>query len=124
LSSHATSSRRIVLNAETNSQYSYDVRRIWGDYIIAVSKVSRLERAIAGTNRCGSAWLAHRRAKRVFVLISQVPDDLISYQQVTIRHREPRGDVGLPGSAHEMMLEKNSDGIAAFFESWIEKNVH
>ena len=33
-------------------------------------------------------------------------------------------DVGLPGNAHEMMLEKNSDGIAAFFESWIEKNVH
>ena len=32
-------------------------------------------------------------------------------------------DVGLPGNAHEMMLEKNSDGIAAFFESWIEKNV-
>jgi pimeloyl-ACP methyl ester carboxylesterase len=33
-------------------------------------------------------------------------------------------DAGLPGNAHEMMLEKNSDGIAAFFESWIEKNVH
>jgi pimeloyl-ACP methyl ester carboxylesterase len=33
-------------------------------------------------------------------------------------------DVGLPGNAHEMMLEKNSDGIAAFFESWIQKNVH
>jgi pimeloyl-ACP methyl ester carboxylesterase len=33
-------------------------------------------------------------------------------------------DVGLPGNAHEMMLEKNSDGIAAFFEGWIEKNVH
>jgi pimeloyl-ACP methyl ester carboxylesterase len=33
-------------------------------------------------------------------------------------------DVGLPGNAHEMMLEKNSDGIAKFFESWIEKNVH
>jgi pimeloyl-ACP methyl ester carboxylesterase len=32
-------------------------------------------------------------------------------------------DVGLPGNAHEMMLEKNSDGMAAFFESWIEKNV-
>jgi pimeloyl-ACP methyl ester carboxylesterase len=32
-------------------------------------------------------------------------------------------DAGLPGNAHEMMLEKNSDGIAAFFESWIEKNV-
>jgi pimeloyl-ACP methyl ester carboxylesterase len=33
-------------------------------------------------------------------------------------------DVGLPGNAHEMMLEKNSDGIAKFFEGWIEKNVH
>jgi pimeloyl-ACP methyl ester carboxylesterase len=32
-------------------------------------------------------------------------------------------DVGLPGNAHEMMLEKNSDGIAAFLEGWIEKNV-
>jgi pimeloyl-ACP methyl ester carboxylesterase len=32
-------------------------------------------------------------------------------------------DVGLTGNAHEMMLEKNSDGIAAFFEGWIEKNV-
>ena len=32
-------------------------------------------------------------------------------------------DVGLPGNAHEMMLEKNSDGIAKFFESWIQKNV-
>jgi pimeloyl-ACP methyl ester carboxylesterase len=32
-------------------------------------------------------------------------------------------DVGLPGNAHEMMLEKNSDGIAAFLESWMEKNV-
>jgi hypothetical protein len=31
--------------------------------------------------------------------------------------------VGLSGNAHEMMLEKNSDGIAAFFESWIEANV-
>src|SRR5580704_14510768 len=33
-------------------------------------------------------------------------------------------DVGLPGNGHEMMLEKDSDGIANFFESWIEKNVH
>ena len=32
-------------------------------------------------------------------------------------------DVGLSGNAHEMMLEKNSDGIAAFFEKWIEANV-
>jgi pimeloyl-ACP methyl ester carboxylesterase len=32
-------------------------------------------------------------------------------------------DVGLTGNAHEMMLEKNSDGIAAYFESWIAKNV-
>jgi hypothetical protein len=33
-------------------------------------------------------------------------------------------DVGLPGNGHEMMLEKNSDGIAAFFDSWLQKNVH
>jgi pimeloyl-ACP methyl ester carboxylesterase len=33
-------------------------------------------------------------------------------------------DAGLPGNAHEMMLEKNSDGIAAYFQSWIDKNVH
>ena len=33
-------------------------------------------------------------------------------------------DVGLPGNAHEMMLEKNSDAIARYFESWLEKNVH
>jgi len=32
-------------------------------------------------------------------------------------------DVGLPGNAHEMMLEKNSDGIARYFEKWIEQNV-
>jgi pimeloyl-ACP methyl ester carboxylesterase len=32
-------------------------------------------------------------------------------------------DVGLPGNAHEMMLEKNSDAIAAYLESWMEKNV-
>lgn len=33
-------------------------------------------------------------------------------------------DAGLPGNGHEMMLEKNSDGIAAYFETWLEKNVH
>ena len=33
-------------------------------------------------------------------------------------------DVGLPGNGHEMMLEKNSDGIAAYFASWLDKNVH
>ena len=32
-------------------------------------------------------------------------------------------DVGLHGNGHEMMLEKNSDNIAAFIQSWIEKNV-
>jgi len=32
-------------------------------------------------------------------------------------------NVGLPGNGHEMMLEKNSDGIAAFFTTWLEKNV-
>ncbi|HXA77830.1 MAG TPA: alpha/beta hydrolase [Candidatus Acidoferrales bacterium] len=35
----------------------------------------------------------------------------------------PLESVGLPGNAHEMMLEKNSDAIAAFFEKWIEANV-
>jgi hypothetical protein len=33
-------------------------------------------------------------------------------------------DAGLPGNGHEMMLEKNSDGIAAYFAGWLEKNVH
>ena len=33
-------------------------------------------------------------------------------------------DVGLTGNSHKMMLEKNSDEIAKFFESWIQKNVH
>jgi pimeloyl-ACP methyl ester carboxylesterase len=33
-------------------------------------------------------------------------------------------DVGLSGNGHEMMLEKNSDGIAVYFESWLEKNIH
>jgi pimeloyl-ACP methyl ester carboxylesterase len=33
-------------------------------------------------------------------------------------------DVGQPGNGHQMMLEKNSDAIAAYFESWLEKNVH
>src|SRR5262249_45376913 len=28
-----------------------------------------------------------------------------------------------PGPGHEMMLEKNSDGIAAYFATWLEKNV-
>jgi pimeloyl-ACP methyl ester carboxylesterase len=32
-------------------------------------------------------------------------------------------DVGIHGNGHEMMLEKNSDEIAKFMESWIEKNV-
>jgi len=35
----------------------------------------------------------------------------------------PLESVGLLGNAHEMMLEKNSDAIAAFFEKWIEANV-
>lgn len=32
-------------------------------------------------------------------------------------------DAGLPGNGHEMMLEKNSDGIAAYFANWLDKNV-
>jgi len=32
-------------------------------------------------------------------------------------------DVGLGGNGHEMMLEKNSDGIAAYFEGWLEKRL-
>jgi pimeloyl-ACP methyl ester carboxylesterase len=32
-------------------------------------------------------------------------------------------DVGQPGNGHEMMLEKNSDGIATYFAGWLEKNV-
>jgi pimeloyl-ACP methyl ester carboxylesterase len=33
-------------------------------------------------------------------------------------------DVGLHGNGHEMMLEKNSDEIAKFMSSWLDKNVH
>jgi pimeloyl-ACP methyl ester carboxylesterase len=33
-------------------------------------------------------------------------------------------DVGLTGNGHMMMLERNSDEIAEYLESWIEKNVH
>lgn len=33
-------------------------------------------------------------------------------------------DVGLTGNGHMMMLERNSDEIAKYLESWIEKNVH
>jgi pimeloyl-ACP methyl ester carboxylesterase len=32
-------------------------------------------------------------------------------------------DVGLHGNGHEMMLEKNSDEIARFIDTWINKNV-
>ena len=32
-------------------------------------------------------------------------------------------DVGIHGNGHEMMLEKNSDDIARFIGSWIDKNV-
>ena len=32
-------------------------------------------------------------------------------------------DVGIHGNGHEMMLEKNSDEIARFIGSWIDKNV-
>ncbi len=33
-------------------------------------------------------------------------------------------DVGLHGNGHEMMLEKNSDEIAKFMSTWLDKNVH
>jgi hypothetical protein len=33
-------------------------------------------------------------------------------------------DVGLPGNGHQFMSEKNSGGIAKFFMSWLDKNVH
>jgi pimeloyl-ACP methyl ester carboxylesterase len=32
--------------------------------------------------------------------------------------------VGLPGNGHQFMSEKNSAGIAKFFMTWLEKNVH
>jgi hypothetical protein len=51
---------------------------------------------------CDAKWLSQAGVKTTYVKLE---------------------DVGLPGNAHEMMLEKNSDGIAKFFESWIEKNV-
>ena len=33
-------------------------------------------------------------------------------------------DVGLRGNGHQMMSEKNSAGIAKYFMSWLDKNVH
>jgi len=33
-------------------------------------------------------------------------------------------EVGLRGNGHQFMSEKNSDGIAKYFMSWLEKNVH
>jgi pimeloyl-ACP methyl ester carboxylesterase len=33
-------------------------------------------------------------------------------------------DVGLAGNEHEMMLDKNSDEIAKFFVTWLDKHVH
>jgi pimeloyl-ACP methyl ester carboxylesterase len=51
---------------------------------------------------CDAKWLSQAGVKTTYVKLE---------------------DVGLPGNAHEMMLEKNSDGIAKFFQSWIEKNV-
>jgi pimeloyl-ACP methyl ester carboxylesterase len=33
-------------------------------------------------------------------------------------------DVGLPGNGHQMMSEKNSAGIAKYFMTWLDKNVH
>jgi pimeloyl-ACP methyl ester carboxylesterase len=33
-------------------------------------------------------------------------------------------DVGLPGNGHQFMSEKNSAGIAKFFMSWLDQNVH
>ncbi|HLJ17773.1 MAG TPA: hypothetical protein VKV15_24970 [Bryobacteraceae bacterium] len=32
--------------------------------------------------------------------------------------------VGLPGNGHQFMSEKNSAGIARYFMSWLDKNVH
>jgi pimeloyl-ACP methyl ester carboxylesterase len=32
--------------------------------------------------------------------------------------------VGLPGNGHQFMSEKNSAGIAKFFMTWLDKNVH
>jgi pimeloyl-ACP methyl ester carboxylesterase len=32
--------------------------------------------------------------------------------------------VGITGNGHEMMLEKNSDDIAKFFEGWLDRTVH
>lgn len=51
---------------------------------------------------CDAKWLSQAGVKTTYVKLE---------------------DVGLAGNAHEMMLEKNSDGIAKFFESWIEKKV-
>jgi hypothetical protein len=33
-------------------------------------------------------------------------------------------DAGLTGNEHEMMLDKNSDQIAKFFATWLDKHAH
>lgn len=52
---------------------------------------------------CDAKWLSQAGVKTDFVKLETV---------------------GLTGNGHEMMLEKNSDGIAAYFADWLEKNVH
>jgi hypothetical protein len=42
-------------------------------------------------------------------LISTPTDDLISYQQAGMKTTYVKLEDGLPGNAHEMMLEKNGD---------------
>lgn len=72
------------------------------------------------------------------VLLSWATGDVISYQQehadlfrttsnlvlAAFAMVAVCGCAPVTGNAREMMLEKNSDGIAAFFEKWIDKNVY
>ncbi|MGH9681787.1 MAG: alpha/beta hydrolase, partial [Candidatus Acidiferrales bacterium] len=53
--------------------------------------------------RCTAKWLNQAGVKTTYVRLE---------------------DVGLRGNGHQMMSEKNSAGIAAYFMRWLEKNVH
>jgi hypothetical protein len=59
--------------------------------------------AMASASSCVAKWLNQAGVKTTYVNLE---------------------DVGLPGNGHQMMSEKNSAGIAKFFMSWLEKNVH
>ena len=54
-------------------------------------------------SHCVAKWLSQAGVKATFVRLE---------------------DVGLPGNGHQFMSERNSAGIAKFFMSWLDQNVH